>query len=263
MNAHRSLLPLLAFVAFAVAVTASAAAPLDLTWTIDGVQRRALVFPPAPTFAAAKAPVVFGFHGHGGTMQTARAMRFQELWPEAVVVYPQGLPTPSHVDPEGKHNGWQSEPGQVGDRDLKFFDAMLATLHQRFSVDDRRVYVTGFSNGAIFSLLLWAQRGRELAAIGVCAGVLRGGVTLTVPRPVIDIGGSRDTVAVFALQQETWQKERDVNGCSSTAQACGPACKLYASAKHAPVETIVHPGGHVYPPWASERIAAFFRAHPL
>jgi polyhydroxybutyrate depolymerase len=259
MNAHRWLLPLLLL----GAVAASASTPLTLTWTVDGLRREALVFPPAPTFAAAKAPVVFGFHGHGGSMLTATGMGFQKLWPEAVVVYMQGVPTPSHVDHEGKRAGWQSEPGQVGDRDLKFFDAVLATLHQRFTIDDHRIYVTGFSNGAIFSLLLWAERGKELAAIGVCAGILRPGVHLTVPRPAIDIGGSHDTVAVFALQQDTWQKERDVNGCSTAPQACGPACKLYPSSKKAPVMTIVHPGGHVYPPWASERIAAFFRQHAL
>jgi len=260
MNAHRWLLPLLAL----FAVTASAAAPLELTWTIDGVQRQALVFPPAPTAAAgAKAPVVFGFHGHGGSMQTARGMGFQQIWPEAVVVYMQGLPTPSHIDPAGKFPGWQSSPGQVGDRDLKFFDAVLATLHQKFSIDDRRIYATGFSNGAIFSLLLWAERAKELAAIGVCAGVLRPGINLTTPRPAIDIGGSNDHIAPFALQQQTWQKERDVNGCSATPQSCGPECSLYPSAKHAPVETIVHSGGHVYPPWASQRIVEFFKKHSL
>ncbi|HEV2718909.1 MAG TPA: esterase, partial [Thermoanaerobaculia bacterium] len=153
--------------------------------------------------------------------------------------------------------------GQVGDRDLKFFDAVLATLHQRFAVDDHRIYVSGFSNGAIFSLLLWSERGKELAAIGVCAGVLDPAVHLTVPRPVIDIGGSADHVAVFARQQETMEKERAFNGCSATPQACGPGCRLYPSAKGAPVVNIVHPGGHVYPPWASERIAAFFKQHLL
>lgn len=259
MNAHRWLLPLL----FLAAATASASTPLQLTWTIDGVKREALVYPPAPTFAAAKAPVVFGFHGHGGSAKSASNMGFQNLWPEAVVVYMQGIPTPSHIDPEGKRNGWQAEPGDVGDRDLEFFDAVLATLHQRFSIDDRRIYVTGFSNGAIFSLLLWAERGKELAAIGVCAGILRPPAQLKLARPAINIGGRNDTVAVFALQEQTWQTERTVDGCSATPQACGPACNLYPSSKQAPVETIVHPGGHVYPPWASKRIVDFFRQHSL
>jgi polyhydroxybutyrate depolymerase len=259
MNARRCLLLFLAF----FAVAASAAEPLSLTWTVDGVERQALVFPPAPAAAAAKAPVVFGFHGHGGTMQSARLMGFQQLWPEAVVVYMQGLPTPSRVDPQGTRSGWQTRPGQLGDRDLKFFDAVLATLHRKFRIDDRRVYATGFSNGAIFSLLLWGERGKSLAAIGVCAGILDPAIRLSVPRPVIDIGGSADPVALFAWQEETMEKERAFNGCSATPQPCGPGCSLYPSTKHAPVVNIIHPGGHVYPPWASQRIAAFFKSHSL
>src|SRR5512141_1616546 len=108
---------------FAALLTASAslAAPLTLTWTIDGVERQAVVFPPANT--GVKAPAVFAFHGHGGTMRSAAlAMHFQTVWPEAVVVYMQGLPTQSRVDPQGLRSGWQQRPGQNGDRDLKFFD---------------------------------------------------------------------------------------------------------------------------------------------
>lgn len=254
---------LLTFVLLTFAATLSfAAKPIAMMWKVDGVQRKALVYAPAPTFAAAKAPVILAFHGHGGTMQSAAtAMRFHQLAPLAVVVYMQGLPTPSPVDPQGLYAGWQRAPGQEGDRDLKFFDAVLATLHAKFSIDDQRIYATGFSNGAVFSLLLWGERGNVLAAIGVCAGVLDPGVHLRVPRPVIHIAGSADAVARYAWQVDTMKDERRFNGCSATGQACGLGCTLYPSAKHAPVMTVIHPGGHVYPPWASARIAKFFEAH--
>jgi polyhydroxybutyrate depolymerase len=256
---------LLAFALLTASATLSfAAPPITMTWTVDGVRREALVYPPAPTFAAAKAPVIFAFHGHGGTMQrAAQGMRFQELVPLAVVVYMQGLPIPSPVDPQGLRAGWQRAPGQAGDRDLKFFDAVLATLYTKFSIDDRRIYAAGFSNGAVFSLLLWGERGKVLAAIGVCAGIFDPAVHLSVPRPVIHIAGTADMIAVYSRQLETMKKERQFNGCSATGQACGPGCTLYPSAKHAPVMTVIHPGGHVYPPWASARIAEFFEAHPM
>ena len=87
-------------------------------------------------------PVVFAFHGHGGSMQNAaRSFGFHTLWPEAVVVYPQGLNTPDRLtDPEGKKPGWQSAAGDQGDRDLKFFDAVLKNLRQDYKVDSRRIY---------------------------------------------------------------------------------------------------------------------------
>src|SRR6478672_3764464 len=51
-----------------------------------------------------KVPLVFDFHGHGGKdRHAARSHRLHEAWPEAVVVYMQGLNTPGKLtDPEGK-----------------------------------------------------------------------------------------------------------------------------------------------------------------
>jgi len=86
-------------------------------------------------------------------------------------VYPGALPSPSVIDPRGLKPGWQNEAGQQGDRDLKLFDAILATMHQKFSVDDKRIYSTGFSNGGGFSYVLWAERARSsLRSANVRAG---------------------------------------------------------------------------------------------
>src|SRR5256885_15614790 len=133
---------------------AFAAEPPLTKFKVDAVERETLVFLPS-TSAKAKPPVIFAFHGHGGNMHfAARGMAFQNFWPEAIVVYPQGLPTPGIVmDHEGKKPGWQREPGQEHDRDLKFVDAILATLRQKYSIDEARVYATGFSNGGGVTLL--------------------------------------------------------------------------------------------------------------
>src|SRR5205085_5890699 len=111
-----------------------------MDWTIDGVKRQALVFAPKSGDSKERTPLVFAFHGHGGNMQgTSQLMHIQTLWPEAIVVYPQGLPTVSPHDPQGQLPGWQQEAGQNGDRDLKFFDAMVATMKQTYTVDDDRI----------------------------------------------------------------------------------------------------------------------------
>ncbi|MBZ5509138.1 MAG: esterase [Acidobacteriia bacterium] len=188
-----------------------AVAQTTMTWTIDGIQRQALVFAPMPATNAHKIPLVFAFHGHGGTMQSAaQGMHLETLWPGAVIVYPQGLKTPSRVDPQGKNFGWQVQAGQAGldNRDLKFFDAMVVTMHEKFPVDDARIYATGFSNGAIFSYLLWAERGKTLAAFGIVAGRLDPAEHLTLPRAVVVIGGTNDNILPFALQQQTINLDR-------------------------------------------------------
>src|SRR5262245_48669747 len=91
------------------AAVARASAPQVKDWTVDGVKREAIVFSPAkpPDPNGPKSPLVFAFHGHGGNMQgTANLMKFQQLWPDAVVVYPQGLLSPSPHDPDAKRTGW-------------------------------------------------------------------------------------------------------------------------------------------------------------
>jgi len=231
-------------------------------WTIDGVQRDAIVFAPAPTIAAAKHPLVIGFHGHGGRMQgTSVQMHIQTLWPQAIVVYPQGLKTASPIDPAGSRPGWQSKAGENGDRDLKLVDAIVATMDQKYTVDRRRVYATGFSNGGVFSYLLWAERAKTIAAIGEVAGRLDVSETLTTPRALLAVAGQHDTVDPFALQQQSIQAARQADSAPGAGSPCGPFCTFYMSPSATPVKTSIHPGGHVYPAWAPAQIVKFFRAH--
>jgi polyhydroxybutyrate depolymerase len=252
---------------FLVIVSASsavfAAEPAPMKWTVDAVQREALVFLPS-TPMKAKAPVIFAFHGHGGNMHfAARGMGFQNLWPEAIVVYPQGLPTPGLImDEKGVKPGWQREPGNQQDRDLKFVDAMLATLREKYSVDERRIYATGFSNGGLFTYLLWAARGNVFAALAPGGAVLLPSVQPTQPRPVLHYGGQSDRLARFARQQRTIEQIRTFNGCTSKGAPCGANCTLYSSSKGAPVETFIHPFGHIYPPPVTGVIVKFFQENP-
>jgi len=230
-------------------------------WTIDGVQRDALVFAPKSTNGAAKHALVFGFHGHGGHMQgTSQQMHIQTIWPQAIVVYPQGLNTVSIIDPTGSKPGWQGKAGDSNDRDLKLFDAMVATMEQKYTVDTRRIYTTGFSNGGLFSYLLWAERAKTIAAVGEVAGRLDPAETLTTPRALLAVAGQQDTTDPFAMQLQTIQDARQVDGATGAGQPCGPYCRFYASPK-TPVRTYIHPMGHVYPPWAPFQIVRFFKAH--
>ena len=96
-------------------------------------------------------------------------MDFQSHWPEAVVVYPQGLPTRSARDPEGDRAGWQNRVGEFGDRDIKFVDAIAESLRNEGWVDDARVFATGHSNGGGFTYALWNARPGMLTAVAPVA----------------------------------------------------------------------------------------------
>ena len=232
-------------------------------WTIDGVQRDALVFAPHATQGGAKHPLVIAFHGHGGRMlSTSVLMHIQTLWPQAIVVYPQGLNTPTMVDPAGTRPGWQGKAGDFADRDLRLFDAIVATMKRSYAVDKRRIYATGFSNGAVFSLLLWAKRAKTIAAIGEVAGRLDPSETLTSARALVAVAGRNDTVAPFAVQKQTIQQARQIDSASGAGTPCGQYCTFYPSTNGpVPVKTFIHPGGHVYPVWAPKEIVKFMKSH--
>ena len=255
--------------ALAIAASSTTKAQTTMTWTVDGSQRQAIVFAPAPTISNMKHPLVFGFHGHGGNMQgISQLMHIQTLWPEAIVVYPQGLNSPRPIDPPGNSPGWQYEAnqarGNVGNRDLDFFDAMVAAMKQKFSVDDKRIYTTGFSAGGMFSYLLWAERGKTIAAIGEVAGRLWDTEHLTEPRALLAIAGQLDTTDPYALQQQSVETAKQVDNATGAGQSCGPNCTFYGSpTTQTPVKTIFHPGAHVYPPWATAEIVKFLEAHHL
>lgn len=257
------LLVSLALAMVSASSTAFAAEPTPTKWTVDGAEREALVVLPS-TPSKSKPPVIFAFHGHGGNMHFAvRGMAFQNFWPEAIVVYPQGLPTPGIiVDQKGERPGWQREAGQQNDRDLKFVDAILATLRQKYSIDEARVYATGFSNGGLFTYLLLSQRPNVFAAFAPGGSALMRSVQLTEPRPVFHYGGETDRLARFSRQQETIEQIRKFNGCATQGEPCGSNCTIYPSTKSAPVATFIHPFGHIYPPQVTALIVKFFQENP-
>jgi polyhydroxybutyrate depolymerase len=239
-----------------------AAEPTTSKWIVDGIEREALVYLPS-TASKSKPPVILVFHGHGGNMHfAARGMAMQNYWPEAIVVYPQGLPTPGIIlDREGKKPGWQREAGQEHDRDLKFVDGILVSLREKYAIDENRVYATGFSNGGLFTYLLLSQRPNVFAAFAPGGAVLLPQVPLTQARPVLHYGGQSDQLARFEKQQATIDQVRKFNGCVDQGESCGASCTLYRSNKAAAVETFIHPYGHFYPPAVTQVIVKFFKEH--
>ena len=232
-------------------------------WTVDGVSREALLYLPEQA-KTQPAPMVFAFHGHGGSMTNAsRMFPIHTLWPEAIVVFMQGLNTPGKLtDPEGKKPGWQNSVGMLGDRDLKFFDTVLASLKADCKVDDKRIYSTGHSNGGGFTYLLWAARGDVFAAMAPSASAAAQNLSLLKPKPVLHIAGENDPLVKFAWQKATMDALIKLNECGAgTAWEMDANCTIHASATGNPVVTAIHPGNHSYPKQAPAVIVKFFKEH--
>lgn len=250
--------PLLVF-----ALLATGAYGLDgIRVTVADQERRALLHVPA------KLPddpsVIFCFHGHGGSAASfAARVRLEELWPEAIVVYPDGLPTKTAlVDPAGAYSGWQSASGRDADRDIRFFDALLGKIRADYGAERAKVFVAGFSNGGAFALVLLAARGSVVAAAAAVAAVISGPEDFArlAGKPVLFFGGRKDTVVPFAWQRRFLERLLSLDGCVRTAAAGDGLRGDYAARSGAPISIHIDDGGHEIPESAPRLIIDFFKA---
>lgn len=228
-----------------------------MSWRVDGETRDAIVYAPDAPPAGAPLPLVLAFHGFGDDAENFQHVNLHGAWPDAVVVYFQGLPT------RGSFRGWQVERGQDGDRDLKLVDEAVSGLRKTYRIDERRIYATGFSNGAGFTYLLWNERPRLFAAFAPVAGRMRPSVAPTVRRPILHVAGRLDGTVRFADQQTAFETAVRVNGGDGKTRGCGDGCTEYGAGTLTPVMVWIHDGGHSFPRGTAERIVSFFRDHAL
>jgi polyhydroxybutyrate depolymerase len=252
-----------------VAPNKNTAEPQVMEWNIEGVVRKALVYIPAGA-KTKNTPIVFAFHGHGGLVENGpggtmgnmyKTRRFDQLWPEAIFICPQGLNTPGQLtDKEGKFPGWQKSPGDMNDRDLKFFDAMLAKLLKDYKIDKSRIFSTGHSNGGGFTYLLLATRGDTFAAMAPTGSAASRLMTKLKPKPVLHLYGEKDDLVKAEWQIATCKYLLKMNACDTSASK--PFAKdatIYLSKSGNPVVVYRYPGGHGYPKVANGVIIDFFK----
>jgi polyhydroxybutyrate depolymerase len=234
-----------------------AALPLveERTYDVDGTKRLATLIFPEKTDGPV--PVVFGFHGHGGNRRNARrSFAIESHWPEAIVVYMEGLPTQTPNDRLGERNGWQVMPNGSGGRDLKFFDAVLADLQRKFEISPNRTFAMGHSNGGRFSYVLWAARADKFAAFGPSASPATG--LQIKAKPAFIIAGETDQIVPFARQKQTIDRVAQLNGTSASKKTGTGHLTIYDS--KVPLQTWIYPGDHKFESAAVPHMITFFKS---
>jgi len=100
-------------------------------------------------------PVVFAFHGDGGTgAGLHQSLKLEDAAKGgAIFVYPDGLSKTWALDAAPSVNG-----------DVQLFDAILEAVSNGYCVDKKRVFVTGFSRGGYFANQLACWRGDVIRA---------------------------------------------------------------------------------------------------
>jgi fermentation-respiration switch protein FrsA (DUF1100 family) len=84
-----------------------------------------------------------------------------------------------------------------------------------------------------------------------------------VPKPAFIVAGRKDQLVKFSNQQGMIAKVREVNRANEKGVPAGEGFMRYQSDTGTPVDTLIHPAGHLVPPEAVRLITEFFRENKL
>lgn len=188
-----------------IATALAAAEPLGpgdhtLSLAVGGLQRSAIVHIPPQYDRTVAMPVVLAFHGGGANADNM--VRFSGLNDKAdqvgfIVVYPNGT---GRLQRMLTFNGGNccGQAAASGVDDVEFIRRLLDDVADAFTIDPKRVFATGMSNGGIMAYRLASELSDRIAAIAPVSGPM-GTKTCNPTRPVsvIHFHGTDDEFAPF------------------------------------------------------------------
>ncbi|MCU0240584.1 MAG: hypothetical protein MUC29_14175 [Pyrinomonadaceae bacterium] len=250
---------ILSFLFAIILFTTSCLAQNERTFEVEGVKRTAVIYEGAAK--TKKSSVVFVFHGHGGNVRNAqRKLNFHDNWKEALVVYMQGIPGVVGItDANGTKSGWQKNPDELNNRDVKFFDEVLKQLQKDFKIDEKRIYAVGHSNGARFVNVLWAMRSEKFAAL--CSVSAQGGLIIKDAKPVsiwmsigendpiVPANGQKLSIPIVQKNLQVDEKKGETKGETTT----------YKGVNNTELVVEIRNGGHEFPQNSIPNIVEFFK----
>jgi polyhydroxybutyrate depolymerase len=271
-----------------------------------GLDRTYLIHVPA-TLPKGSVPLVVVLHGGGGSAAGAAKQTHFDVESDQggfIVAYPDGTGRSGFLMRRADRQGlytWNAgnccgyaEEHAVDD--VGFIRALVMQLEKDYSIDPKRIYATGLSNGAMLSYRLACEASDLFAAVGTVSG----GIEVPDCKPsnpvsVIHIHGSADENIPLdgGVGRKAWEKEnhkpiRDTIDFWTKQDGCPAAAESTQGELH--VEThvgckdgtavvfyVIVGGGHAWPGGeqmaffldkpstamdATAEIWKFFAAHP-
>jgi polyhydroxybutyrate depolymerase len=251
------------------------------TLTVGSLERSYEVY--VPPGALDKMALVVVFHGFGGTganaleqggwIAKAKTEGFIVVAPDGVTPKPNAKASFFCNARSWNAGGGTTAAEAIGVDDVGFVRALIEAVSRRHPVDNRRIFATGFSNGAAMAFRVGVELSDRIAAIApVANGLLSPARPLVRPVSLLLIWGTDDKLNPFAggtvkrggrsvtrpSARDSWQQWSTLLACPGVPvqQAVSPkvtldiyaACAGGSSAELVSVAGLGHqwPGGQVY-----------------
>ena len=160
---------------------------------------------------------------------------------------------------------WRYEPNK--ERNLAYVDALLEHVKQNLCIDERRIFVLGFSGGGSFSTVLGCLRD-DYRAIASGSGILY--FELLDMQPEECVGkpaawvnfGSEESTNQRVELRDFWRRrnECDLAEAGGPDRGGDPPCSEYGC-EAGRVVHCSHTGGHIWPEFGSQHAIDFFLEH--
>lgn len=245
----------------------------DFSIEHDGLERTYSVHVPASYNKKTPLPVVLVLHGGYGNAKYAEKQTWMSKTADKhgfIIIYPEALIGSYNPEAKLKYQHWNGGPrvdpkkSQNVD-DVGFISAMLDKLERDFSVDSKRIYVAGISNGGTMAYRLACQLSDRIAAIApVATNQLSIKCNPNRPVSIIHIHGEQDIFVPFKggigpklpdnwkpvdTTISKWAKRNACQRKMETEKSGHAACTTYTSCEDDSEVTlcIVRKHGHTWP----------------
>ena len=220
-----------------------------LDFTTIGWPGFGVLFVPPTAAPGTPLPAVFVFHGSGGTGEDIRE-RFGLEGPAdggAIFVYPDAV----------QQAAWYIRANSF---DGSRLDTLLQKLTQSYCVDPDRIYLAGFSAGAVFALYMGCNVPRPFHGMAAVAGTdLRFAPSCcTGTMSAMFIHGTMDDTIPISEGQHARNDTLGRDQCGSTPMPDDANCERYSCPAPLAVDYCEWAGDHDIPPFAADEVVRFF-----
>lgn len=251
----------------------------------EGRDRSYHMHTPLEKYLKKPVPLVIVLHGaldnaFGAEELTGFTEKSEEK--KFIVVYPNG----THQDPgytrELTWNGGNccgyADVESVND--VGFIRELISRIQNKYPVDPKRIYVTGFSNGAILAYRLACEMPDVIAAAAPVSGAMSETCAPPEPVSILAFNGTADlkvlyeggySPVIYGSKYDTpvsyaknFWKEKNVCTASDSEETGGVVRETFSSCKNGTEVGFyrVEGGGHEWPQDATRLIWDFFESHP-